>query len=157
MEKILYFNSMIEPKGGVFSVPVIIALAILVSLIILIIILTFGLIDSIKNTTFTLTGRELIIKSFFYGKKIPIENILIDEIKAVNLNETQEYAVAHRINGMYLPNVLLGWMRLKSGQKALTYITDKNSVVVVPTKEYVILFSMNNTEEFIEKIKTAGK
>ena len=154
MDKILYFNSMIEPKGGVFSTPVIVILVIFLFLIIFMAILTFGIIDSIKNSTLTLTNRELIIKSIFYGRKIPIENILINEIKAINLNESQEYAISYRINGTRLPNLFLGWMKLKSGQKALAFVTDKSSVVSIPTKEFVVLFSMSNIEEFIGKIQT---
>jgi len=157
MDKILYYNSMIEPKGGVLSAPVIVMLAIFLVLVIFMIILTFGLIDSIKNSTITLTNKELIIKSIFYGRKIPMENILIHDVKAINLYENQEYAVTYRTNGIRLPNISLGWMRLKSGQKALAFVTDKSNAVLIPTKDFVILFSMNNIEEFIGKITTIGK
>ena len=157
MDKILYFNSMIEPRGGVFSAPVIVVLVVFLFLIVLMLVLAFGIIDSIKNSTLSLTNRELIIKSIFYGKKIPIGNILTHEIKAVNLNENQEYAVAYRTNGIRLPNILLGWMRLKSGQKALAFVTDKTNVTLIPTTKFVILFSMTNIEEFIGKITAAVK
>jgi hypothetical protein len=43
-------------------------------------------------------------------------------------------------------------MRLKNGKKVLTFITDKNSVALIPTTGYLLLFSMNNIDEFINKI-----
>jgi len=154
MDNVLYVNSMIEPKGGVFSAPVIVLFVIFLILIILMLVLTYGLIDSIKNSTLVLSGRELVIKSIFYGKKIPIETVLTDEIKTVNLSENQEYNVSYRTNGFRLPNISLGWMKLKNGQKALAFVTDKNNVVLIPTKEFVVLFSMTNADEFINKVKT---
>ena len=156
MDNVIYFNSMSQPKGGVCSVPVIIMFLVLLALLILVAVLTYGLIDSIKNTTLTLTGKELIIKSTFYGKKIPLENIRINEIQNINLNENQNYSISYRRNGIRLPNVSLGWMTLKNKQKVLAFITDKTNVVVIPAKDFVVLFSMTGGDEFIEKIKAAG-
>ena len=152
MEDVLFINSMIEPKGGILSAPVIILFITFIALIVLIFVLFFGTIVSIKNTSLTLTGRELIVKSFFYGKKIPVENILVDQVKAVKLDEAEEYKISYRTNGFRLPNMALGWMRLKNKAKALAFVTDKNNVAVIPTKEFVILFSMNNVDDFIKKI-----
>jgi|GEM_PF-1126233 len=152
MNTVLYFNSLIEPKGGVFSMPVILLLVVFHSLVILLFVLSFGLVASIKNSTLSLTDREVIIKSALYGRKIPIENIAVDEIKTINLYENPEFDISIRTNGTRLPNVSLGWMRLKNSQKALVFITDKTNVVMIPTKDFIVLFSMNNAGEFKEKI-----
>ena len=157
MDRVLYINSLIEPKGGILSAPVIVMFAIFLALVILMLVLSIGLIDAIKNSTLILSDSELIIKSFLYGRKIPLENILVNEVKKINLNENQDYSISYRTNGMRMPNMSLGWMKLKNGQKALAFITDKNSVVSIPTGDFVVLFSMTNIDEFIGKIKTAGK
>ena len=154
MEKVIYWNSMIEPKGGVYSAPVIILIITLIVVILIITGLLIGIINSIKNTTITLTGKELIIKTFFYGRKIPLENIDKNGIRAINLNENPEYNVSIKTSGMSLPNLHLGWMRLKNGTKALVFLTDKSSVVQIPAKDFIILFSMNNINEFISRIKS---
>jgi len=153
MEKIIYYNSMIEPKGGLFSAPVIIMIIIFAAIVILMFVLTFGLISAIRSTTLTLTDKELIIKSSLYGRKIKLENIRSNEIRAVNLDESPEYAISYRSNGMSLPNFKMGWMRLKNREKALVFISDKSSVAVIPTKDFLVLFSMDNIDEFINKMK----
>jgi len=154
MEKIIFFDSMIQPKGGLFSTPVIIMLIISVLIIALMLFLTFGLASSIKNSSLTVTDKELIIKSALYGKKIPLENVMLNEAMVLDLNENREYAVSHRTSGMHLPGIMLGWMRLKNKEKALAFVTDNSRVVLIPTKEFLILFSMNNADEFIRMSKT---
>jgi hypothetical protein len=157
MERVLYFNSMIEPKGGLFSAPVIILLVTFIAVIILFIVLTYGILYSIKNTTLTLTNTNLIIKSAFHRRKIPLENIHIDGIKTVNLNEDREFAVSYRTFGTHLPNLNMGWMKLNNGTKALTFITDKDNVILIPTDGFSVLFSMDNIEDFIKQIKSGGE
>jgi hypothetical protein len=93
----------------------------------------------------------------FYGRKIPLENIIVDNIKQIDIEENKEYGLSVRTNGISVPNFKSGWMRLKNKEKALVFITDKNNVVLIPTKEYVLLFSMDNINEFIAKIKELKK
>ena len=157
MENVLYINSLISPKGGVFSAPVILLLVAFHSLIILLFVLSYGMIGSIKNSTLSLTNNEIIIKSVLYGRKIPMENILIDEVKTINLDENPEYNISLRTNGIRIPNVTLGWMRLNNRQKALVFVTDRTSVILIPTKDFVVLFSMDKTEEFIKEIRNLRK
>ncbi|MDR1837774.1 MAG: PH domain-containing protein [Treponema sp.] len=126
-------------------------------IIIPLVILTFGIISSIKNTTLTLTEKELIIKSALYGRKIPLENIMVDGIKGISLDENTDYNLSIRTNGTALPQFKSGWFRLKNREKALVFVTDKNNVVLIPTKDYLLLFSMNNIDEFINKIKALKK
>ena len=153
MDTIVYINSLIQPKGGTGFIPILMVSLMLV-IIIPLIILTFGIISSMKNTTLTLTEKELIIKSTFYGRKIPLENIMVDGIKAISLDENTDYDLSIRTNGTATPQFKSGWFRLKNREKALVFITDKNSVVLIPTKDYLLLFSMDNIDEFINKIKT---
>jgi hypothetical protein len=156
MDTIVYINSLIQPKEGTGFIPILM-IGLMLVIIIPLIILTFGIISSIKNTTLTLTEKELIIKSAFYGRKIPLENIMIDEIRGISLDENTDYNLSIRTNGTALPQFKSGWFRLKNREKALVFITDKNNVVLIPTKDYLLLFSMNNIDEFINKIKTLKK
>ena len=154
MDNIIYYDSMIVPKGGLLSAPIVLTIISFISIIILLIVLSVGLINAIKDTSLTLTEKELIIKSPFYGRKIPLENITLSGIRAIDLNENRDYSISRRTNGTSLPNVTLGWMRLRNREKALVFITDKSRVVLIPTKNYLVLFSLNNIDEFINKIKT---
>jgi hypothetical protein len=151
MDTIVYINSLIQPKEGTGFIPIFMVGLILV-IVIPLIILSVGIIGSMKNTTLTLTESEVIIKSAFYGRKIPLENIMVDGIKKISLDEDTEYSLSIRTNGTALPQFKSGWFRLKNREKALIFITDKNNVVLIPTKDYLLLFSMNNIDEFISKI-----
>jgi hypothetical protein len=151
MENILFFETIIQPRGNNIVATMFMLILIIISIGLMA--LFPAIFYSMKNTTLSLTNKEIIIKTVMYGKKIPLENILINEIKKINLNEDNEYTISIRTNGISLPNFKSGWMRLKNGEKALVYITDKNNVVLIPVKEYLILFSMENIEEFIKKIK----
>jgi len=114
--------------------------------------LIIGFIFSMKHTSISIKNNEVIIKTFLYGRTIPISEILINEIRTINLNQNNDYNISIRTNGIGLPNLYLGWMKLKNGKKALVYLTDKENVLLMPTKDFIILFSMQRTEEFIKKI-----
>jgi hypothetical protein len=112
MDSIIYFNTIIQPEDGTFNVSVIMVI-LFFAVIIPLIILTFGIINSIKSTNLTLTENEIIIKSMFYGRKIPLENIIIDEIKQINMEENQEYGLSIRTNGIAVPNFRIGLDEVK--------------------------------------------
>ena len=152
MENITFFEVIPKPTGNIFAFPII--MIIFVFIVMLVITwLMIGTIFTTKNTSISIKDDEVIINSFIYGRKIPIENILINEIKTINLNQDEEYSISARTNGISLPNYKFGWMRLKNGKKALVYLTNKEKVLLIPTKDFVILFSMKRTEEFINKIE----
>jgi heme/copper-type cytochrome/quinol oxidase subunit 2 len=156
MDNILYFNTITQPKDGTFNISIIMTILAFVLIIFLAIIIV-GIIHSMKNTALTLTENEIIIKSMFYGRKIPLEEVIIDEIKPINLEKDKEYNISIRTNGISVPKFKSGWMKLKNGKKALTFITDKNNVVLIPTEKYLLLFSMDKINEFIIKINEIGK
>jgi hypothetical protein len=173
-----FFETIIQPKGNVYIFPIIIVIVFLVVigllvggiltikdtdkiLPIIIIIITLliptgvlvGVILTIKNINISIKDKEVIINSFIYGRKIPIENILVNEIKTINLTQNKEYNPYIRTNGISIPNFHSGWMRLNNGKKALIYLTNMENVLLIPTKNFVILFSMEKSNEFINKIK----
>ena len=151
MENTAFFETIIQPKGNIYFLPIF--------MIILMVIVTVGLIglmvgviSASKNTSISIKDNEIIINSFMYGRKIPIENILIDEIKRINLNDS-EYNIRRRTNGISLTYFKSGWMRLINREKALVYITNTENVLFMPTKDFVVLFSMEKIDEFINKLK----
>jgi hypothetical protein len=152
VENITFFEVITLPKGNVFAFPIIMIIFVFIMMLV-ITWLMVGTIFTTKNTSISIKDGEVVINSFLYGRKIPIENILINEIKTINLNQDEEYGISVRTNGIGLPNYKSGWMRLKNGKKALVYLTNEEKVLLMPTKDFVILFSMEKTEEFINKIK----
>jgi hypothetical protein len=77
---------------------------------------------------------------------------LVNEIQRINLNDS-EYNIRIRTNGISLPYFKSGWMRLRNQEKALVYITNTENVLLMPTKDFVVLFSMEKIDEFKNKLK----
>ena len=44
-------------------------------------------------------------------------------------------------------------MRLRNQKKVLVYITNTENVLLIPTKGFVVLFSMERIDEFMNKLK----
>ena len=144
-ENIIFFETITQPKGFLNILPIIILVLILLGLLI-------GILFSIKYTSISIKNNEIIIKTFLYGRKIPINDVLINEIQTINLNQNKDYSISIRTNGIGLPNFHIGWMRLNNGKRALVYLTNRENVLLMPTKDFVVLFSMERTEEFINRI-----
>ena len=148
MSHMLFFETITQPRNSVYFLPII-----LVIIMVAILGLMVGIVSTIKNTGISITDREIEIKSFLYGRKIPIEDVLIYEIQNINLKQNPEYRISRRLNGIGLPNFYSGWMRLKNGEKALVFLTNKDNVLLLPTKDFIVLFSMEKIDELITAIK----
>jgi len=146
MENILFMETITQPKSLLGLLPLFIVILVIIGLML-------GIIFSIKNTNISIKDNEVVIRSFLYGRKIPLDNILKDEVQAINLKQNNEYNISIRTNGISLPNLNFGWMRLNNGNRALVFLTNRENVLLMPTKDFVVLFSMKKTEEFISKLK----
>ena len=145
MENAVFFETITQTKSNVYILPMIFILVIIAALF-------AGIIFAAKNTSIAIKDNMLVINSFIYGLKIPIENILTNEIKTINLKTDKEYGVQIRTNGIALPGFVSGWMRLKNGKKALVFLTNPENVLLIPTNDFLVMFSMKKTDEFIDKI-----
>jgi len=149
MENTIFFETITQYKGLQHLIPIIL----LILIIILVIVLIIGIIHAVKYTSIAIKDNEVIIKSFLYGRKIPIKDIQINETRIINLNQESDYNISFRTNGISLTNFHSGWMKLRNGQKALVFLTNKDSVLLMPVKDFNVLFSMERGEEFIKKLK----
>ena len=152
----IFFQTITQPKGNVYAFPV----SMIIFMFIVMLLVTWlmaGIISATKNTSISIKDGEVVINSFIYGRKIPIENIMVNEVKPINLNVDKEFNVSIRTNGIGMSNFLSGWAQLNNGSKALVFLTDRDNVLFVPTKDFILLFSMVNHNEFIQQIKNAMK
>ena len=109
---------------------------------------------SARNTKFEVTDQGLQIKGGIYGRSIPAEEIVKEGVKIINLNVYPEYKPRIRTNGVGLPGYSEGWFKLKNKEKALLFVTDRSSVVYIPTRQnYSVLLSVSNSEEFCQSIE----
>ena len=135
------------------SGPLIFVVAIAIVLILIIGLLAFIGYSS-KNVRFEVSDQGLRISRSLYGRFIPRGEISTGDIKIIDLNIDSEYKPKHRTNGAGLPGYAEGWFKLKNNEKALLFVTDRSSVVYIPTKKnYSVLLSVREAEEFAESVK----
>ena len=68
----------------------------------------------------------------------------------MNFGASPELLPARRTMGTGLPGYQSGWFRLKNGEKALLYLTDRTKAVYVPTTEgYGLLLSPDDPDGFL--------
>jgi hypothetical protein len=124
-------------------------LAGIVIMMILLVALFTWLAFSSKNIRFELSGDGLNIASVMYGRHIPASSLRPDGIRVVDLHRDRDYQMRWRTNGAGLPGFAAGWFKLRNGEKSLCFVTDRCSVVYVPTSEgYSVLLSVAEPEVF---------
>ena len=113
---------------------------------------------SARNTRFEVNDEGLRIKGAIYGRFIPKESIIKEDLKILNLNLERELKPVMRTFGIGLPGYSEGWFKLANGERALLFVTDRFNVVYVPTTEgYSILLSTAYSEEFLESLRWEGE
>ena len=109
---------------------------------------------SSRDMYFILREDGLKISPRLYGRFIPRQDINTEGIRVLNLNKETDYQPKMRTNGAGLPGYSAGWFKLQNKEKALVFVTDKSSVVFIPTnKDYSVVLSVKEAEEFAELIK----
>ncbi len=69
---------------------------------------------------------------------------------AVDLGREPALTPVRRSNGVGLANYQVGWFRLKNGQRALCFLTRRDSVLYLPTKKsFVLLLSTSEPEQLL--------
>jgi hypothetical protein len=106
---------------------------------------------SINHVQVELSSEQITIRGDIYGRTIPLNELVVDKARKINLNETKEYQPRIRTNGIGLPGYLSGWFRLKNGGKALLFVTDWKAVIYLPTtKNYSLLMTIQDPDRFLE-------
>jgi hypothetical protein len=104
---------------------------------------------SSRNSRFEISDTGLEIGATMYGRTIPVESLIADGIRVVDLTRDHDLHPRWRTNGAGLPGYLAGWFKLRNGEKSLLFVTDKRRVVYVPTREgYSVIMSVRRPEEF---------
>ncbi len=107
-----------------------------------------------RHTDIIVDRDEIVVTGFFYGRTIPMPNVIADAIRIENIDKASPYRLTRRTNGVGLPGYKAGWFRMANGEKALVYVTVKDRVVVVPTTAgYTLLASVENPDAFVAKIR----
>jgi len=107
-----------------------------------------------RHAQFEVSETGLRIHGGLYGRTVPADSLVCNGAKAVDLKADPSLKPGLRLSGIGLPGYHAGWYRLKNGEKALVFLTDRSSVAYIPTHEgYSLLLSVKNVPAFLHSIR----
>jgi len=109
---------------------------------------------SSRNSRVEIGNDRIKLVGDFWGREIPFELLDVPNARVFDLTRNVEYSPKRRTLGTGMPGYASGWFRLRSGEKALVYLTRRHDVVYVPTSDgYSLLLSVEEPERFIETLQ----
>jgi len=106
------------------------------------------------SSTFEIRPDGLRLRGDLYGRLIPRTELRVDLARRVDLTREEGLRPKSRRMGTALPGYQAGWFRLRNGEKALLYLTDRTRAVYVPTTAgYVLLLSPADPDGFLSRLR----
>lgn len=110
-----------------------------------------------QSSTFEIGPEGLRLRGDLYGRLIPKAELRTDLARRVDLTREDGLRPKWRRIGTALPGYQSGWFRLRNGEKALLYLTDRTRAVYVPTTAgYVLLLSPADPDGFLSRLRGGG-
>ena len=107
-----------------------------------------------RNARFEVSPIGLRLKGDLYGRFVPAANLQLDLARAVDLRTEPQLQAVRRTMGTATAGYQGGWFRLRNGEKALLYVTDRSHVAYVPTTlGYAIMLSVADPEAFLASLR----
>jgi hypothetical protein len=111
-----------------------------------------------RTARFELSDEGLRLRGDLYGRVIPASELRGSAARRVDFGTMPELTPARRTLGTGLPGYQAGWFRLRNGEKALLYLTDRNRAVYVPTTAgYSVLLSPADPDAFLAALRRIRK
>ena len=110
---------------------------------------------SARNSRLEVSANSLRLVGDFWGRSIDFESLRLADAAIINLDSSSNYAPRRRTFGTAVPGYASGWFRLHNGEKALAYLTTRDSVVYIPTSlGYSLLLSADRPEQFLNALRS---
>ena len=117
-----------------------------------------GTLVGARAARFEVSPAGVRLHGDWYGRTIPAGQIRGQDAKRVNFATEPELAPKWRTMGTGLPGYQAGWFRLKNGEKALLYLTDRSRAVYVPTTAgYSLLLGPAEPDAFVSAIRAMAR
>ena len=112
-----------------------------------------------RGSTFEVSNEGLRIRGDWYGRLIPASHLVPGTASRVDFAHSPELTPRRRTMGTGLPGYQAGWFRLRNGDRALLYLTDRSKAVYVRTTDgYGVMLSPSEPDNFLAALDTlAGR
>lgn len=135
------------PKSLWFLVVIMVVLAAVMALMLLVA-------SGTRRSRFELTDSALRLRGDLWGRTLPYDSLDIDRTRLVDLRLEPSLTPDSRRMGTGLPGFQSGWFRLRSGEKALLYLTDRSRALYIPTRNgYSLLLSPRDPDLMLEELR----
>jgi hypothetical protein len=107
-----------------------------------------------RASRFEIQADGLRIAGDLYGRVIPKTQLRLDGARRLDLAHEAALQPKWRRVGTALPGYQAGWFRLRNGEKALLYLTDRTRAVYIPTTAgYSLLLSPADPDAFLARLR----
>ncbi len=104
---------------------------------------------------FEIRADGLRLDGDLYGRLVPRSQLRVDLARRADLGREEALRPRWRRMGTGLPGYQAGWFRLRNGEKALLYLTDRTRAVYIPTTAgYSLLLSPADPEGFLSQLRS---
>jgi len=104
---------------------------------------------------FEIRADGLRLEGDLYGRLVPRPELRVDLARRVDLGREEQLRPKSRRIGPALPGYQAGWFRLRNGEKALLYLTDRTRAVYIPTTAgYSLLVSPADPDGFLSQLRS---
>jgi hypothetical protein len=114
-----------------------------------------AVVSGARGATFEVSNEGLRLRGDFYGRLIPASHLVRGTARRVDFAQLPELMPGRRTMGTGMPGYQAGWFRLRNGDKALLYLTDRSKAVYVQTTEgYGVVVSPSEPDKFLSALNT---
>lgn len=108
-----------------------------------------------RAARFELVPTGLRLTDELYSRTIPWHSLRIEEARRVSFVSDPELKPGWRHAGNSWPGYQTGWFRLRNGERALLYVTDRSNLVYLPTSAgFSVLLSPADPDLFLATLRT---
>jgi hypothetical protein len=132
----------------------------LVPLVVLVIVIAvlWSSINGARTARFELSPEGLRLRGDWYGRLIPADHLVRGAARRVDFAQALELLPGRKTMGTSFSGYQAGWFRLRNGDRALLYLTDRQKAVYVPTTDgYGVLLSPSEPEKFLSVLNALGR
>jgi hypothetical protein len=107
-----------------------------------------------RTARFEVSDHSLTLHGDWWGRELPRSALRADQARVVDLQNESALQPAGRTFGTGMPGYGSGWFRLRNGERALVYLTDRRRAVVVPTElGYTLILSPLDPEGLVAALQ----
>ncbi|QLE87248.1 hypothetical protein FLM48_20540 [Shewanella sp. Scap07] len=106
----------------------------------------------INDAKLVIDEQTLTLDVPVYGFSLPLSEVDMQAISYLDWHTQPDLKPRLRTNGIGMPELQLGWFKLKNQQKAFMAMTDQSKLIMIPTShDYPIILSLQQPGDLVGK------